>query len=161
MSIERLTQLMIAFRQQIASAITTTPPAGQALEPTAARELLESMLLSRHLDAAALELRMRGAGHYTIASSGHEGNAVLGRLTRTSDPSLVHYRSGALQLNYSPLSIVRSIPLSRLGENLIVRYAYLAYLRARLRRFVASADRAREIQRETLLAKIARNADSA
>jgi 2-oxoisovalerate dehydrogenase E1 component len=98
MSIERLTQLMTAFRQHIASATATTPPAGQALEATTARELLESMLLSRHLDGAALELRMRGAGHYTIASSGHEGNAVLGRLTRPSDPSLVHYRSGALQL---------------------------------------------------------------
>jgi hypothetical protein len=47
-----------------------------------------------------------------------------------------------------------------LGENLIIRYAYLGWLRARLRRFIASANRARDIQHETLLAKIARNADS-
>lgn len=55
---------------------------------------------------------------------------------------------------------MRSIPLSRLGENLIIRYAYLAYLRARLRRFRASADRAREFQQSALLAKISRNANS-
>jgi hypothetical protein len=66
----------------------------------------------------------------------------------------------ASQLKVSPVSIVRSIPLSRLGENLIIRYAYLRYLRGRLRRFVASADRARDVQHEALLAKIARNADS-
>jgi hypothetical protein len=36
----------------------------------------------------------------------------------------------------------------------------LAWLRSRLRRFVANADRAREIQHESLLAKIARNRDS-
>jgi 2-oxoisovalerate dehydrogenase E1 component len=71
------------------------------LSPTLARELLESMLLARHLDAAALELRARGSGHYTIGSSGHECNVVLGRLTRTTDPSLVHYRSAAFQLERS------------------------------------------------------------
>ncbi|MFO0791681.1 MAG: GH3 auxin-responsive promoter family protein [Pirellulales bacterium] len=43
---------------------------------------------------------------------------------------------------------------------MIVRYAYLAYLRSQLRRFVANAQRARDIQHRTLLAKIARNADS-
>jgi 2-oxoisovalerate dehydrogenase E1 component len=98
MSIERLTQLMTNFRQQVADAARRDSGAGHTLETETARELLESMLLSRHLDAAALNLRMRGVGHYTIGGSGHEGNAVLGRLTRPSDPSLVHYRSGALQL---------------------------------------------------------------
>lgn len=44
---------------------------------------------------------------------------------------------------------------------MIVRYAYLAWLRARLRRFIATSARAREIQHEALLAKISRNADSA
>jgi 2-oxoisovalerate dehydrogenase E1 component len=98
MSIERLTQLLTNFRQQVAGAAPGDSSSRHALETETARELLESMLLSRHLDAAALELRTRGVGHYTIGSSGHEGNAVLGRLTRSSDPSLVHYRSGALQL---------------------------------------------------------------
>lgn len=56
--------------------------------------------------------------------------------------------------------IVRSlVPL--LGNSLIVRHAYLAWLRARLRRFTGAAARARELQHETLLAKVSRNADSA
>src|SRR5687768_11200252 len=98
MSIERLTQLLANFRQQVAGATPRNASRKYTLETETSRELLESMLLSRHLDAAALELRMRGVGHYTIGSSGHEGNAVLGRVTSSSDPSLVHYRSGALQL---------------------------------------------------------------
>jgi hypothetical protein len=40
------------------------------------------------------------------------------------------------------------------------RHLYLTYLRYRLRRFLADAGRAREIQHRTLLRKIARNADS-
>jgi hypothetical protein len=43
---------------------------------------------------------------------------------------------------------------------MIVRYAYLAWLRSRLRRFVSNADRSRDIQRDTLLAKVKRNANS-
>jgi hypothetical protein len=43
---------------------------------------------------------------------------------------------------------------------MIVRYAYLAWLRSRLRHFVGNATHAREIQRNTLLAKIGRNANS-
>ncbi len=56
------------------------------------------MLLARHLDRAAHELRANGRGHYTICSSGHEANVVLGRLTTPFDPSLLHYRSAALQI---------------------------------------------------------------
>jgi hypothetical protein len=43
---------------------------------------------------------------------------------------------------------------------MIVRYAYLAWLRSRLRHFVSNAAHARDIQRNTLLAKIGRNASS-
>src|SRR6187549_406066 len=99
MSIERLTELRARFRSQVAHwrADQAGAPA-VALDRALARELLESMLLARHLDVAALELRMRGVGHYTISSSGHESNVVLGRLTRVTDPTLVHYRSAAFQL---------------------------------------------------------------
>src|SRR6185295_11721758 len=38
------------------------------------------------------------AGFYTIGSSGHEANAVLGFLTRTTDPAFLHYRSGAFMM---------------------------------------------------------------
>jgi 2-oxoisovalerate dehydrogenase E1 component len=58
-------------------------------------QLLESMLLTRHLDRAAHELRATGDGHYTICSAGHEASVVLGRLTRPADPTMVHYRDGA------------------------------------------------------------------
>ncbi|HEV8244511.1 MAG TPA: thiamine pyrophosphate-dependent enzyme, partial [Polyangiaceae bacterium] len=68
------------------------------LEPELGRELLESMLLARHLDLCAHELRAKNHGHYTISSTGHESNVILGRLTRPSDPSLLHYRSAALVL---------------------------------------------------------------
>ncbi|HKY37683.1 MAG TPA: thiamine pyrophosphate-dependent enzyme [Polyangiaceae bacterium] len=120
MSIERLTELMSSFRHQVAAAGSSGSQSPQ-LEPQLARELLESMLLARHLDLAALELRARGAGHYTIGSSGHEGNVVLGRLTRISDPSLVHYRSAALQLERArqvpDVDGVRDIALSLVASS--------------------------------------------
>src|SRR5438128_1214547 len=43
---------------------------------------------------------------------------------------------------------------------MIVRRAYLAWLRHRLRRFLSDTHRAREIQERTLLLKLARNANS-
>ena len=98
MSIERLAALVGRFRQQVAALEPGREQRKPTLSPPDARELLESMLQARHLDVVALELRARGHGHYTIGSSGHESNAVLGRLTRATDPSLVHYRSAALQL---------------------------------------------------------------
>ncbi|HMQ17402.1 MAG TPA: thiamine pyrophosphate-dependent enzyme, partial [Phycisphaerae bacterium] len=58
-------------------------------------ELFESQMISRHLDLTARELRRQERGFYTIGSSGHEGNAVVGRLTRHSDPAFLHYREGA------------------------------------------------------------------
>lgn len=101
MSIERLHELMARFRREVAAPRSPTPEGKPSLDPGLARDLVESMLLARHLDRAALELRASGAGHYTIGSSGHEANVVLGRLTRPSDPALVHYRSAALQLERS------------------------------------------------------------
>lgn len=58
-------------------------------------ELFESQVIARHQDIAAREMRARSEGFYTIASAGHEGNAVLGRITRFTDMAFVHYRSGA------------------------------------------------------------------
>lgn len=60
------------------------------------RELFESQIVSRHLDLITRELRRTNRTFYTIGSSGHEGVAVLGRLTRHSDPAFLHYRDGAL-----------------------------------------------------------------
>jgi len=58
-------------------------------------ELFESQIVARHQDIASREMRARNEGFYTIASAGHEGNAVVGRLTRHTDVAFLHYRSGA------------------------------------------------------------------
>jgi 2-oxoisovalerate dehydrogenase E1 component len=59
------------------------------------RELFVSQLISRHLDLMARVLRVQNKVFYTIGSSGHEGNAMVARLTRHTDPAFLHYRSGA------------------------------------------------------------------
>ena len=56
--------------------------------------LFQSQLISRHLDLMARVLRVQNKVFYTIGSSGHEGNAMVARLTRHTDPAFLHYRSG-------------------------------------------------------------------
>jgi 2-oxoisovalerate dehydrogenase E1 component len=56
--------------------------------------LFDSQLVSRHLDLMARVLRVQQKVFYTIGSSGHEGNAMVARLTRHTDPAFLHYRSG-------------------------------------------------------------------
>ncbi|HZV37994.1 MAG TPA: thiamine pyrophosphate-dependent enzyme [Pseudoxanthomonas sp.] len=68
--------------------------AGSALDARGFAELLESQLVSRHLDLMARVLRVQNKVFYTIGSSGHEGNAMVARLTRHTDPAFLHYRSG-------------------------------------------------------------------
>ncbi len=65
------------------------------------RELFESQIMSRQLDLMARALRLENKVFYTIGSSGHEGNALLGRLTRHTDPAFLHYRSGAFMMERS------------------------------------------------------------
>ncbi len=57
-------------------------------------DLFRAQVQSRHLDLAARWLQARGKGYYTIGSAGHESNAALGLVSRTTDPALLHYRSG-------------------------------------------------------------------
>ncbi|WP_049621706.1 thiamine pyrophosphate-dependent enzyme [Frateuria defendens] len=68
---------------------------GSGLDARGFRELLESQLISRQLDLMARVLRVENKVFYTIGSSGHEGNAMVARLTRHTDPAFLHYRSGA------------------------------------------------------------------
>jgi 2-oxoisovalerate dehydrogenase E1 component len=68
--------------------------AGTSLSVRAFSELFESQLISRHLDLMARVLRVQNKVFYTIGSSGHEGNAMVARLTRHTDPAFLHYRSG-------------------------------------------------------------------
>ena len=67
---------------------------GSALDAEGFRELFESQLISRHLDLMARVLRVQNKVFYTIGSSGHEGNAMVARATRHTDPAFLHYRSG-------------------------------------------------------------------
>jgi 2-oxoisovalerate dehydrogenase E1 component len=71
---------------------------GTTLTAAAAVDLLADQVRSRELDLAARRLRARDAGYYTIASAGHEQNAVLGALLRPTDPCYLHYRSGAFMM---------------------------------------------------------------
>ena len=61
-------------------------------------DLFDSQATSRHLDFESRKMRARNESFYTIGSSGHEGNAVVGLLTRPTDPAFLHYRSGALMM---------------------------------------------------------------
>ncbi|TAL97578.1 MAG: MFS transporter [Rhodanobacter sp.] len=67
---------------------------GSVLDARSFGELFESQLISRHLDLMARVLRVQNKVFYTIGSSGHEGNAMVARLTRHTDPAFLHYRSG-------------------------------------------------------------------
>ncbi len=71
---------------------------GSRLTARAAVELFEDQVLSRALDVAARELKRTNRSFYTIASAGHEDDAVLGALLRLDDPCFLHYRSGALMM---------------------------------------------------------------
>jgi 2-oxoisovalerate dehydrogenase E1 component len=120
MSLERLQQLMSRFRAEVGAA-AAGGPRDLPCPPRTLWELLESMLRARHLDLAAHELRATGQGHYTICSTGHESNAVVGRLTHPSDPAIVHYRSAAFQLERARQAdsgnAVRDIALSLVASS--------------------------------------------
>ena len=70
--------------------------AAQSIGREDALACVEAAITSRLIDLEARELKNAGVGYYTIGSAGHEGNAVIGRLLRETDPCLLHYRSGAL-----------------------------------------------------------------
>ncbi len=55
--------------------------------------IFESQVCSRHMDIAARLLKDQGRCFYTIGSSGHEGNAVFGRVFPYKDIAFLHYRS--------------------------------------------------------------------
>jgi len=120
MSLERLQQLISRFRAEVGATVADGPR-DLPCSPETLWELLDSMLHARYLDLAAHELRASGQGHYTICSTGHECNAVLGRLTHPSDPAIVHYRSAAFQLERARQvdggNAVRDIALSLVASS--------------------------------------------
>lgn len=83
-----------------ASAIKTraTVVPGSELSSSEFLQIFHAQICSRHIDLVAREMRARNEGFYTIGSAGHEGNAVIGQLTRTTDPAFLHYRSGGFMM---------------------------------------------------------------
>lgn len=73
-------------------------PAPSDLATEALWRLFEAQAASRQLDFAARELQAQGLGLYTIGSAGHESNALVAMALRTTDPALLHYRSGGFYL---------------------------------------------------------------
>jgi 2-oxoisovalerate dehydrogenase E1 component len=71
---------------------------GSSLTAAAATALFEDQVLSRQLDIAARRLKAKGVGYYTIASAGHENNAVIGAQLELTDPCFLHYRSGGFMM---------------------------------------------------------------
>ena len=94
-------QNFIEYVRDWTGEVRTAPPMdapvlpGSSCSAGAFLDLFESQLVSRHLDLMARVLRVRNKVFYTIGSSGHEGNAIVARLTRHTDPAFLHYRSGA------------------------------------------------------------------
>jgi 2-oxoisovalerate dehydrogenase E1 component len=72
--------------------------AGGTLTALQAVRLYEDQLLSRQLDIAARRLKAEAKGFYTIASAGHEQNAVVAAQLRPTDPGFLHYRSGGFMM---------------------------------------------------------------
>lgn len=61
-------------------------------------DLFDTQMYSRHIDLVARTLKEQGLSFYTIGSSGHEGNAAIGKAFRHTDISFLHYRSAAFMI---------------------------------------------------------------
>ena len=73
-------------------------PATAGLDKKTALDIFDSQIKSRFLDFMARQLKEKGLSFYTIGSCGHEGNAVLGHVFKTTDMAFLHYRSGGFYL---------------------------------------------------------------
>jgi len=93
--------LRLVGKGQLPPALTHLTPSQVNLSPESLRDLFESQVMSRHLDLSARLLKSRGQCYYTIGSSGHEGNAVIGKTFRYTDMGFLHYRSAALMIQRS------------------------------------------------------------
>jgi 2-oxoisovalerate dehydrogenase E1 component len=80
--------------------------------------LFTAQATSRHLDFVARELQREGRGFYTIGSSGHESNGMVALALRTTDPALLHYRSGAFYVARAQ-QVPRSTPVRDILQGLM------------------------------------------
>jgi 2-oxoisovalerate dehydrogenase E1 component len=102
MVVSRASILEANFRTQV-SQRSPTPgredldsPArsGTSLTGRQGLEIYIAQCESRICDFLSRELKTQGQSFYTIASSGHEGNAAVGHCIGLGDISFLHYRSG-------------------------------------------------------------------
>lgn len=96
-----------ALHRRFRAAVTEPGPDPGPLTADELRQLpklFTAQLISRHADLAARDLRAKGKGYYTISSAGHEGNAAVAAALRTTDPALLHYRSGAFYVQRSRMA---------------------------------------------------------
>lgn len=68
------------------------------LTPAEFMDLFETQVMSRQMDLRARILKNQNECYYTIGSSGHEVNAVWGKVFRITDMAFVHYRSCAMMI---------------------------------------------------------------
>lgn len=80
------------------SARSSTGLFESGLTPAEFMDLFETQIMSRQMDLRARILKNQNECFYTIGSSGHEGNAVWGKVFRTTDMAFVHYRSCAMMI---------------------------------------------------------------
>ncbi|MCB0378051.1 MAG: hypothetical protein KDD33_06130 [Bdellovibrionales bacterium] len=74
---------------------------GSSLTSDELVDLFETQVMSRILDLKARELKTENKCYYTIGSSGHEGNAAVGKVFGIKDMAFLHYRSGAFFIQRS------------------------------------------------------------
>ena len=89
-------------------------------EPEASEiiSLFETQVLSRHIDIKSRSLKDEGSCYYTIGSSGHEGNAVFGKIFPYTDLAFLHYRSSAFFIERSK-QISGMTPIYDLGLSFV------------------------------------------
>ena len=89
-------------------------------EPEASEiiSLFETQVLSRHIDIKSRFLKDEENCYYTIGSSGHEGNAVFGKIFPYTDLAFLHYRSSAFFIERSK-QICGTTPIYDLGLSFV------------------------------------------
>ena len=87
------------LEQHLLEALRGLPgPSAAGSVPPEARTAWQAGIESRAVDHAARWLQAQRLGFYTIGSAGHESNALVALALETTDPALLHYRSGGFYL---------------------------------------------------------------
>ena len=87
------------LEQHLVDALRALPAPGSLDSvPLEADAAWRAGIESRAIDHAARWLQSQRLGYYTIGSAGHESNALVALALRTTDPALLHYRSGGFYL---------------------------------------------------------------